>query len=215
MLFVSHNMGAVQTLCSRCLLIDHGRIVCDSDTSIAIAQYVEGSGERASNRVSLPRRPGVAAQVLNLWVEVDDREVGEVALGSDVTAVVQYAVEGNPRGVVLALLVSREGTPLLYTYDSDANPSVIERRDDGEFEARVRLPLNLFKEGHYQLAAFVGHGAQDLTDPRAALDFVVVNATVDATHRSFRRDRPGHLVTYLDWETERSESGLQRAAGQS
>lgn len=38
-LFVSHNMAAVQQLTKRCLVVNHGRIDVDSDTSAAISAY--------------------------------------------------------------------------------------------------------------------------------------------------------------------------------
>jgi lipopolysaccharide transport system ATP-binding protein len=39
--FVSHNMGAIKALCSRAILIDHGRVKVDSDTDRAISTYIE------------------------------------------------------------------------------------------------------------------------------------------------------------------------------
>lgn len=41
-LFVSHNMGAVRNLCSRGVLLDHGRIVCDGATDDVIQNYLGG-----------------------------------------------------------------------------------------------------------------------------------------------------------------------------
>ena len=43
-LFVSHNMGAVESLCNRCLYIDHGKVVEDSkDTRFVINNYLSDS----------------------------------------------------------------------------------------------------------------------------------------------------------------------------
>lgn len=48
-LYVSHNVATVQSLCSRCILLDHGKIIYDGDVDRAVALYL-GSG--FSNRVS-------------------------------------------------------------------------------------------------------------------------------------------------------------------
>jgi lipopolysaccharide transport system ATP-binding protein len=40
LLFVSHNMNSIMQLTQRALLLDHGRIVCDSDTSQTITKYL-------------------------------------------------------------------------------------------------------------------------------------------------------------------------------
>jgi len=41
-MFVSHNMGAVRSLCNRAIWIDRGRIRCDGDQDTAICRYLEG-----------------------------------------------------------------------------------------------------------------------------------------------------------------------------
>ena len=39
-IFVSHNMEAIQRLCTRCILMERGRITVDSDTSSAVEKYL-------------------------------------------------------------------------------------------------------------------------------------------------------------------------------
>jgi hypothetical protein len=39
-LFVSHNMNAVQRLCTRCILIEHGQIVADGPTADVTSRYL-------------------------------------------------------------------------------------------------------------------------------------------------------------------------------
>lgn len=38
-LYVSHNMNTIRQLCTRCIVLDHGRIVFDGDTEAAIGIY--------------------------------------------------------------------------------------------------------------------------------------------------------------------------------
>jgi len=44
-LFVSHNMGAVKGLCSRCLLLSDGRITDEGDPSLLTSKYLKGNSE--------------------------------------------------------------------------------------------------------------------------------------------------------------------------
>jgi lipopolysaccharide transport system ATP-binding protein len=46
-LFVSHNLGAVQRLCTRCILLDGGQLVADADTTEVVRQYLAGGGSDA------------------------------------------------------------------------------------------------------------------------------------------------------------------------
>jgi homopolymeric O-antigen transport system ATP-binding protein len=45
-LFVSHNMDAIQRLCSRCALFDGGHVVAHGDTADVVARYLSNSSAR-------------------------------------------------------------------------------------------------------------------------------------------------------------------------
>jgi lipopolysaccharide transport system ATP-binding protein len=58
--FVSHNMSAVTRLCSRAVLLDHGRVIASGPTPAVVAEYVfKGYGTRAERRwVDAATAPG-------------------------------------------------------------------------------------------------------------------------------------------------------------
>lgn len=58
-LCVSHNMDTIRELCSRCIVLDHGRIVFDGDTDKAIEMYsgVHGDMFKPYHDLSEARRP--------------------------------------------------------------------------------------------------------------------------------------------------------------
>ena len=53
-LFVSHNMQAVSTLTTRCVLLRNGRCVMDGTPAQAIATYVDGGGARGDGYAAEP-----------------------------------------------------------------------------------------------------------------------------------------------------------------
>jgi len=46
-LFVSHNMDAIQRLCSKCLLLENGELAAHGETSAVLAEYVSNDGRKA------------------------------------------------------------------------------------------------------------------------------------------------------------------------
>lgn len=55
-LYVSHNMNTIRQLCTRCIVLDHGKIVFDGDTEEAIGVYMEKNSEMSiDNDCSEPR----------------------------------------------------------------------------------------------------------------------------------------------------------------
>ena len=48
-LFVSHNMAAVKSLCTRAILIENGMVVSEGNTEKIVSEYING-GQEFSNR---------------------------------------------------------------------------------------------------------------------------------------------------------------------
>lgn len=66
-LFVSHNMNTIHSLCSRCLVLDHGKLIYDGDVDSAIESYT-----------SLYFPVGSAHNLEN-WCRPSYRGIGEMA----------------------------------------------------------------------------------------------------------------------------------------
>jgi lipopolysaccharide transport system ATP-binding protein len=206
-LFVSHNMGAVKSLCPRSLVLEGGELVFDGPTGKAIGEYVTRLYDQSETHVRIERRPDVPVQVTELWCEDETgQEVTEVELGSDVVVRVRYEISEPLRDVSLALLVANDGTPLLFSHDTDTAEDLQHLREAGVYDARIRVPFSIFKEGSYTAAVQIGYGQENLTDDDAFVALAVVNNERDLTHRGYRADRPGFLYRELEWQTEAAVS---------
>ena len=42
-LYVSHNMNTIRQLCTRCIVLDHGKVIYDGDVEEAINLYLQRS----------------------------------------------------------------------------------------------------------------------------------------------------------------------------
>ena len=65
-LFVSHNMSHVQSLCSNTILIEHGQISANGETEVVIEQYlssVSSLRDTSTSLEDLPRRPGLGDHI--------------------------------------------------------------------------------------------------------------------------------------------------------
>jgi len=56
-LFVSHNMAAVRSLCSRAVLLENGVITIDADTEVTITKYLSSSFSGNQSEIELPKNP--------------------------------------------------------------------------------------------------------------------------------------------------------------
>jgi lipopolysaccharide transport system ATP-binding protein len=103
-LFVSHNLAAIEALCNRGVVLQQGVVVFDGSTKDAIRHYLEnvsvGSGSAAvSHYVDLQHAPGRSPKYrsllkgLELYTENGKPFSGELTLGSYLKAVIRLNLE--------------------------------------------------------------------------------------------------------------------------
>ena len=213
-LFVSHNMASISSLCSRCLFMNDGRIDYDGRPDLAIQRYTDSVMSRKSGETHLHRSsPDVPVYVTYLALRNASGELAaKLEMGEVAVLEVEYVLDRPLLSVTMAMLLSRNGVPLIYSYDTDLDVSLRERREPGTYSVRIELPCDHLKEGNYSVDLKIGWDRVEVTDPQATLEFEVVNYRHDLTHKGYRSDRPGEFAYDLRWETTRCCSPRARPA---
>lgn len=148
-LFVSHNMAAVETLCSRTLLMDGGRLVCDGDTASVIARYTES---RSNSQLAWKRT--TPAQVPAYFEEVRLTARGTRAAGFTTAATIIADIWVQITKTICDLQMSVD---LLTSYDQIIFVSVPQDDDvemprrPGLYHLRLILPPELLLPRAYTL----------------------------------------------------------------
>jgi lipopolysaccharide transport system ATP-binding protein len=148
-LFVSHNMAAVERACTRAVLLDGGRLVADGAPAEVVARYLgaaegrpyEGGAGSGRSRVTRVEATGDAAV-----------EVG-----------LAYALAQPEPGLDLEISVrGTHGAPLVVSRARDAGlrlPCAL-----GSHEVRASLDLSALLPGSYSLGVRLLDGGGDLLD---------------------------------------------------
>ncbi|KKR53166.1 MAG: ABC transporter, partial [Parcubacteria group bacterium GW2011_GWA1_40_21] len=206
-LFVSHNMGAIRQLCNRCVLLQNGKIIKLGMTEDVVSYYLYGQnkyGAETSSKFTTDNKTSFPAQVTKIWIESENGiEISESEIKKDLILNIEYRIDQTLKGLVVASLVSREGMPIMYSYDTDADES-LWTREEGVYQAKVALPFSIFKEGSYTISVLMGYGQENITDPKSFIRFNVENNSDDLTHKSYRNDRPGFIMKDVQWETRKT-----------
>ena len=153
-LFVSHNMAAVQSLCARAVLLENGRLTFAGTAQETVTQYIR-SLQRLVDEQPLGRRTDRDGSQLLRFEEVrfcDGRRVPQNTLvsGQEVAVEVHYRVSA-PRamsGAVISIAFSTESGGFLLACRSDAvGRTFTVSPGNGTAVCRIpRLPLN---QGRY------------------------------------------------------------------
>ncbi len=79
-LFVSHNMEAVQRLCTRCIMLDHGGVVDQGDTQQVIANYLQRQRVGLSSQYQAEQIEGQRISLIEASVTGHDGSTAQTVL---------------------------------------------------------------------------------------------------------------------------------------
>ena len=160
-LFVSHNMAAVESLCSRCLWIDGGRLRADGEARSIVGEYMRTFAESATGRVdlaSIESRSGTGAarftslEFLNRAGEITNY----VRSGDRLTLRLHYRAETRLRDVVIGVSCNTEYGTLLAASNNWATGDDIPVVEPGDGYADLVIDCLHFQPGRYYLSLWLG-----------------------------------------------------------
>jgi lipopolysaccharide transport system ATP-binding protein len=186
--FVSHNLSAVQRLCSRAYWIGNGQVAGEGPTAAVIAAYMRQSGSRQEGGEAVigadAHRHGTGGARLRSAALVNDagESVSELAIGEPFAVRMRFDVFEPIDDAVVELGISgADGTRLLtaHNIDRDGRPFVLEV---GSYEIQASLGVALLP-GEFQFNVAL-HRLAGLTLDfvEAVLAFSVLNTTLDGSH---------------------------------
>jgi lipopolysaccharide transport system ATP-binding protein len=199
--FVSHNMQAVRNLCPRTVVLDKGRIVCDTHTSEAISRYNDLMRDRrvgAQTALHNPehRRGSGSARFTDIQVsDGSSRRRFEFEMGESVLFRLSFRVmQRIPDLMVSVGLRSSLSGEFVTTVRHIASESPLE--PGTEDTVTIECPEIMIRPGQYPLYFWLGNKmtqpfdvVDDLTSP------LVIRTGSIVGQVDFERDAPVGLVS--------------------
>jgi lipopolysaccharide transport system ATP-binding protein len=197
-LFVSHNMGAVQNLCHRALLLERGRVRMIAPAADAIHCYMTTS-RQCDGKLNLAGRRFAPKQVefLDGWLERDGLGAASLQFGDEATVVLRLAIRERVRFSVELLLRQQDGLPVAFAASGLAQGWEIDQ-PPGEVTVRCRLPAARYAAGSYSIDAIAAiTGLQYLDYIESGLGFEVEGVAIGARSWAFSQNSG---VGYSLWD---------------
>lgn len=207
-IFVSHNMAAIQRLCSRAAVIDHGRLIHDGQLGESILKYLHLSGSIsesiASRRFSADHMaPGSCIIVESVSITNSaDEETVEFTIEDPFSITMRYRIESSSqqRHVPTYQFNTSEGTCAFVS--TAPNVSILK---PGNYQAKLQIPGNLLNSGGYSIdIAILSYDMEKGTyttvlHERGALSIVISEPENCPTRYSFAGHIPGVIRPELPW----------------
>jgi lipopolysaccharide transport system ATP-binding protein len=158
-LFVSHNMAAVQSLCTRAIVLEKGRTVFEGNTDSAITFYGTTSVDTSSmyNPKYLKQSPeGITIKNIKI-INEDGIAIERILSGQKVIFEIEVNMQESRKPLSMGIGVYDQ-LDMPYFHCSTETLQIVYDKKEGEFVARLTIEKWPLTEGIYYLNAFLRTG---------------------------------------------------------
>lgn len=169
-LYVSHHMNTIRTLCQRCIVLDQGRVIFDGDVEQAIAVYMDHSlNENEVDMDLTPKSHAGCGLDLGLFMEhltLPDKATPVYEPGEELRMKLRVSVTRPLKHVSFRLTLRTDGDVGLGTAWSEMVPLL----EAGPQELEFSMPLDTVAKGIFY--ASIGFYCDDELGRKMMLDHI-------------------------------------------
>ena len=209
-LFVSHNMGSVQRLCDRAILLHDGELLMNGPTREVVSGYLGLGAERLGERVwdDVSSAPGDDTARIRAVRMLDDR--GDLSTDFDVRDPVYVQMDYSVFRAVESLSVTFEfrnerGELVFVSTDDSDGATPGKARETGLYRSTCRIPPDLLNNGQMFVLAKLSDGVRTHAERPDVVTFNVLDSMdPEGARGNYPADWPTTAVRpRLEWESER------------
>jgi lipopolysaccharide transport system ATP-binding protein len=204
-LFVSHNMAAVKTLCSDAVYLANGKLASQGSTDDIVSIYLSAGRDSSSEREwpDPSTAPGNEHIIMEYIRVIPPAGAAEITI--DTGAEVQIGFKNLTAGINLdctVYLLNNDGTIICETGKiiSSENDSL-----DGAYKVNGKFPPHLLNSGRYFLSIVFGKDQYyPLFSLNEAVSFTIENSTTGRGRNM--SPTPGVIRPLLEWKHDFKEN---------
>jgi lipopolysaccharide transport system ATP-binding protein len=175
--FVSHNLTAVQALCSRALYLKEGKLVGDGDPRGIVTDYLGANATHATERVweGTERAPkdGIV-RLRRACVRPEGGVAGDpIDVRTSFVIEVDYRNEAEDAVISLSLLVLDEGGIVVFNAGPVTPPRPLR---PGVYRDTCHVPGDLMNDGAYRVDVEIQFRGETVLPPTEILTFQIADS---------------------------------------
>jgi lipopolysaccharide transport system ATP-binding protein len=200
-LFVSHNMMAIESLCKKSILLSDGRVVAEGPSPEIVKEYlkIDVKQVQARNLTGLTRRQG-NAKVRFRSIRLASLDNSSAVLGKKLDFVLELEghehVESIP--IHLAITIFNRHNSKLITLDNlYSNQKVVSHA--GSFEVACSIPLVQLMPGQYRVDLWCADTYETYDLIEEAYTLSVESADIFGTGKIHNEAKHGNFIVENNW----------------
>jgi len=202
-LFVSHNMASVRSLCTRAILLKGGKLVADGSAPDIVDQYLDEGALTAENVASAPHGGSGRLRITGVHFEADDgKRIEELPAGEPVTIRISFSAKDLKSSdvVIAGIGVVNNEDALFNNYSSYSGIEFRHMPREGSFT--FRWPSVDLVPGSYamvlRIVANGNHHTGEVLDMPPPIMFHVAPTDFHGSGRNLGLDF-GKVLVRGDW----------------
>jgi lipopolysaccharide transport system ATP-binding protein len=205
-LFVSHNMVAVQSLCQKVILLDKGELIQNGPANQIVSNYLKyalSSTQMDQVWENKDEAPGCEwVRLHRIAIQINDQDSNMITMESPFLILVEYWNEIPAACLHITLHIRNEqGITAFTTYSTQEPGWNGQYLEKGLYKSVCHMPKNLLNSGRHSITILIVRNLSNVIYVREdALVFDVVDNR-DRLGGTFGKE-PGVVQPYLEWNTE-------------
>ena len=204
-LFVSHNMQAVQSLCPRALLIEAGHLIAADSAKAVVSRYLASISEMGSE-ISWPEQaaPGNdEIKLTSLRVYTENSSAGVYSSSEDLSVEMEFVARMRHSALCIGFdVVNSEGVVVARSYQTDLPPESWPEIVFGKNKWCCTIPRGLLNAGLYYVCPKIGlHNMYWIVNLDTTIRFeVILDHGVSPFWNTLNgSSRPGVIAPIFNW----------------
>jgi lipopolysaccharide transport system ATP-binding protein len=198
-IFVSHNMAAVNNLCKYAMLLNSGILDYFSTTRTVVEKYIlQGAG--AFNQTLVLNHQDEVLDVVDFFVcDIHGNRINVFKTSENTYIKIRINLKKSIEGLRIGFDIYNisDGEILFRTFDDDLNT---RERGTGVIDFTCKLPSNLLISGIYAAKLQIGiHNIRWIVNGNLSINFEI--QFVDGINSKYADSRPGKIMPLVNWET--------------
>ncbi len=198
-LFVSHNLSAVRSLCKTCILLEKGQVKMIGETEKVIDRYLQEASLLSTVEFEAKKQD---ANIRKVTIKGEDGIPSpRLPISRDFSVEVEYELKKKAEHSILSLYIHSDGELLFVASDSDKDGKALDR-EPGVYRTTVKVPRYLLNVGLHTFDVHLHDPGIQSFDTRKDINFEILD--VDNTRsKVYRGYNPGRIASILDFKTNK------------
>lgn len=205
-LFVSHNMVAIHSLCKQVVVLQNGLVAFNGLAHEGIKNYLTQNNSNTSNSNTnsvIENLPNDEAFKLNAFtIHQPESDGFDMYTSKPIEVAINYAVKKASLGLRIGFdVINNETEELIFrTFHDEQFDEIIETKV-GTYASVVTIPANLLNEGSYSISLSIGiHNVRWIVYQHVKCNFKLNN--INGINKIYAEKTPGSIKPALQWITK-------------